>query len=123
MTVSFAQPSLIIDVSFPMRLPIGVRASIHRVGENGVYGGVRWGHPTNLIVYVRACRKGKALGAKPKPHLADRSQFGEFRKGCVQAVHDGFVGMEANLAVLFSPHEAHGQTAAQLTACGFIANS
>ncbi len=32
-TSSLAQPSLVIDVAFSMRLPVRVRASIHRIGE------------------------------------------------------------------------------------------
>jgi len=41
----------------------------------------------------------------------------------MHGVDHGFVGMKTNFAVLFSPHEAHGQAAAQFPTCGFIANS
>jgi len=33
-TGSLTEPSLVIDVAFTMRLPVRVRASIHRIGEN-----------------------------------------------------------------------------------------
>ncbi len=60
---------------------------------------------------------------EPEPDLAGRSQFGEFGEDGVDGAHDGFVGIKAYLAILFSPHEAHGQTAAQFSACGLVANS
>src|SRR6266436_432284 len=41
-TSSLAQPSVVIDVLFSMKFSVGVRASIHRIGEYGMDGGVRW---------------------------------------------------------------------------------
>src|SRR5260370_30096618 len=39
-TSSLAQPSVVIDVLFSMKFSVGVRASIHRIGEYGMNGGV-----------------------------------------------------------------------------------
>jgi hypothetical protein len=41
-TISLAQPSLVIDVLFSMMVSVGARASIHRIGEYGVDGGVSY---------------------------------------------------------------------------------
>ncbi len=60
---------------------------------------------------------------EPQPNLARRSQFGEFREDHANGADDGFVRIETHFTVLFSPNEAHRQTAAQFAACGFIANS
>ncbi len=46
-----------------------------------------------------------------------------FAKTVRTVLDHGFVGMKAHFAVLFSPHEAHGQASAQFPACGLIANS
>ena len=123
MTSSLAEPSLFVDVAFLMRPPVDVRASIHRIGEYGMDRGVGRSDPTDLAFHVRARREGQTLGAEPEPDLADRSQFGEFRKDRADDVDHGFVGMKTHFAVLFSPHEAHGQAAAQFSACGFVANA
>ena len=122
-TASLAESSLVIDVPFPMRLPVGVRATIHWIREDGMDGGVSRNHPTNVAFHVCASGEGKILGTEPEPDLASRSQFGELRKDCADRVDDGFIGMKTNLAVFFSPNEAHGQASAQFPACSFIANS
>ena len=106
-----------------MRLPIRVRASIHRIGEDLMDGVIAGGDPTNLALHMGPQGEGKTFGAEPQPDFADRSQFSEFREDRANGADDGFVGMKANFAVLISPHKAHGQAAAQFTACGFIANS
>jgi hypothetical protein len=89
-------------------LPVGVRANIHRIGEHMMDGGVSRGNPADLTFHVSAQRKGKALGAEPKPDLADRSKLCELREDGADSTDDSFVGMKTNLAVLFSPNEANG---------------
>jgi hypothetical protein len=122
-TGSSSGHSLFIDIAFMTRLPVGVSASIHRIGEHVMDGRVSRGDPTDLAFHVRAQREGKPLGPQPQPDLANRSQFGEFREDGANGAHDGFVGMETNFAVLFSPNEANRQTSAQFAACGLIADS
>ena len=122
-TRSFPKPALVIDVAFTMRLPIRVRASIHRVGEYLMDSVVTGSDPTDLALHMGPQREGKTFRAEPQPDLADRSQFGEFREDRANGAHHGFVGMEAYFAVLCSPHEANGQTTTQFTACRLIADA
>ena len=84
---------------------------------------VRRRDPTDRVFHVPPHREEKALGAEPKPDLADRSQFPEFRKDRVDGADHCFIGWETNFAVAFSPHEAHGQAATQFPAGRFVANS
>ena len=122
-TGSLAEPSLVIDVAFTMRLPVRVRASIHRIGEYLMDGVITGRDPTDLPLHIGSQREGKTFRAEPQPDLADRSQFNEFRKDGANGADDGFVGMKAHFPVLFSPNKAYGQTSAQFPACGLIANS
>src|SRR5271165_5356353 len=122
-TGSLAESSLVIDVAFTMRLPVRVSASIHRIGEYLMDGVVAGGDPSDRALHMGSQRERKTFGAEPQPDLADRSQFGKFGEDRANGAHDGFVGMEPDFAVLFSPHEAHGQASTQFPACSFIANS
>src|SRR5215469_13874024 len=72
-TSSLAQPSLVIDVLFSMMLSVGVRASIHRIGEYGMDGGVSRSHPPDLALHMLTRGEGKTFGAEPKPNFANRS--------------------------------------------------
>src|SRR5271165_873339 len=117
------EPALVIDVAFTMRLPVRVSASIHRIGEYLMDGVVAGGDPSDRALHMGSQRERKTFGAEPQPDLADRSQFGKFGEDRANGAHDGFVGMEPDFAVLFSPHEAHGQASTQFPACSFIANS
>src|SRR5215472_4715095 len=72
-TSSLAQPSLVIDVLFSMMLSVGVRASIHRIGEYGVDRRISRSHPPDLALHMFTRREGKILGAEPKPNFANRS--------------------------------------------------
>src|SRR5262250_3206845 len=103
-----------------MRFPVSVRASIHRIGEHLMDGVITGCDPSDVALHMGSQWEGKTFGAEPQPDFADRSQFSEFREDRANGADDGFVGMKANFAVLISPHKAHGQAAAQFTACGFI---
>src|SRR5215471_9354769 len=72
-TSSLAEPSLVIDVLFSMVLSVVVRASIHRIGEYSMDGGVSRSHPADLALPMLARGEGKPLGAEPKPNSANRS--------------------------------------------------
>ena len=121
-TGALPQPALVIDVAVTMRLPVRVRASIHRIGEDLMDGVIAGGDPADVALHMGPQGKGKTFGAEPQPDFADRSQFGEFREDRAHSADDRFVGMETDFAVLFSPHETHRQASAQFSACGFIAN-
>src|ERR1700746_107172 len=66
-TSSLAQSSLVIDVLFSVKFSVGVRASIHRIGEYGMGGGVRRRAPPDLALHVLTRGEGKTLGAGPQP--------------------------------------------------------
>src|SRR6516164_2075312 len=72
-TSSLAQPSLVIDVLFSMIFPVGVRASIHRIGEYGMDGCVSRSPPADLAFHMLTRGEGKTLGAEPQPNFANRS--------------------------------------------------
>ena len=86
-------------------------------------GGIRWSNPANRAVHVSAQWEAKAFGAKPEPDLARRSQLCEFCEHGTNGADHGRVGIEAHFAVPFAPHKAHGQTAAQFTACCLVADA
>ena len=67
--------------------------------------------------------EGKALGAKPQPGLAGRSELGEAREDGADGPDDGLVRMEPDLALLVAPDEADGQAAAEGAALGLMANA
>src|SRR5215467_10606446 len=62
-TSSLPQPALVIDVEVTMRLPIRVRASIHRIGEDLMDGVIAGGDPTNLALHMGPQGEGKTFGA------------------------------------------------------------
>jgi acetoacetate decarboxylase len=53
-TSSLAQPSLLIDVPFPMRSSEDIRPSIYRIGEHAMDGVVSRGDPTDLALHIRS---------------------------------------------------------------------
>src|ERR1019366_385614 len=108
MTSSSSERSLVIGIAFMTRLSVGVSASIHRIREHVMDGGVSRDEPTDLAFHVGSQGERKTLGAEPKPDLADRSKFREFREDGTNGADNGFVGMKTNFTVLFSPNEANG---------------
>src|ERR1700751_1778086 len=107
MTSSSSEHSLFIDITLMTRFSVGVSASIHRISEHMMDGRVSRSDPTDLTFHVGSQREGKTLGAEPKPDLADRSKFREFRKDRADSADHSFVGMKTNFAVFFSPNETH----------------
>src|SRR5215470_2514590 len=120
---SLAEFALRIDVAFTMRFSVGVRASIHRIGEYLMDGVIAGRNPTDLALHLSAQRKGKTFRAEPQPDFANRSQFGEFGEDRANHAHHGLIGMKTDFAVLFSPYEADWQASPQLPACCLIADS
>ena len=68
-------------------------------------------------------REGQAFGAKPEPDSARRAEFSEALEDGADRAGYGFVRMKQNFAILFSPNEAHRQSAAQFPASGFVADA
>ena len=125
MTNSFLDGAVFIDVAFVAALAVGVSASIHRIGEDVVECSVGRRDPADLAG-CRRCRlqrEGQAFGAEPEPDAARRAEFGETLEDRADGASDGFVGMEQNFAILFSPNEADRQSAAQFAASGFVADA
>src|SRR6516164_3949952 len=123
MTSAATESSLLVQVPFMTALSIDVSASIHRIGEDVMDGGIGRRDPTDRTLHVLPHGEGEALGVEPKPDLTGRSQFREFRKDRADGADYTFIRMETNFAFLFSPHEAHWQAATQFAAGCFVANS
>ena len=105
------------------RLAIDVGAGIDGVAQDLVDGVVARLNPADLGVRAHLQRKLEALIAQPQPHAARRARLCEACEDGADRSHDGFVGMKQDLAVGLTPHEAHGQAAAQLATCGLVANA
>ena len=126
MTHSFLDGAVFIDVAFVAGLAVGVSASIHRIGKDVVECSVGRRDPADRARQAggrRLQREGQAFGAEPEPDAARRAEFGETLEDRADGAGDGFVGMEQNFAILFSPDEADGQSAAQFAASGFVADA
>ena len=65
----------------------------------------------------------QTLGAQPQPDAAHRSELGEACKHGADRDADSFIRMEAHLAILVAPHEAHGKAAAWFAARCFVADA
>src|SRR5438445_970349 len=130
MTNSLSDITLLIDVAFVAGLTIHVRASIHRIAEHVIDGGVGRGDPAQLMAGSEGRhdaqgmqRKSQMLRAEPYPDLACRAQFREFVEDGAEGTGDRFVGMKANLTLLLTPHQADWQGAAQFATRRFVADA
>src|SRR6185295_5605786 len=97
-----------------------------RIGKDVMKRGVGWSYPLDGAGQTGRQdlqREQQAFGPEPEPHAARRAELGETFEHGADSVRDAFVGMKQNLAVLFSPDEADGQTAAQFAARCFVADS
>ena len=122
----FSDGAVFIDVAFVPGLAVGVSASIHRIGEDVVECGVSRRDPTDRTRHTggrRLQRKRQTFGTEPEPDAARRAEFGKTFEDRADRAGDGFIGMKQDLAILFSPDEAHRQSAAQFAACGFVADA
>src|ERR1700740_1758817 len=86
-TGALPQPALVIDVAVTMRLPVRVRASIHRIGEDLMDGVIAGGDPADVALHMGPQGKGKTFGAEPQPDLSDVSEFGQFSNAVYAARH------------------------------------
>jgi hypothetical protein len=68
-------------------------------------------------------RERKAFRAEPEPDAASGAELGEALENRANRAGDCFVRMKQYFPILFSPNEAHRQTAAQLPARGLVANA
>src|ERR1700761_6094383 len=123
MTCASAEPALFINVTFMAALSVSICASIYRIGEHMMDGGIRWSNPADRALHAGAQRKEESFGTEPEPYLAGRSQFRKLREHCANGADHGFVGLKANFTVLLAPHKTYGQTTAQLAARGLVADS
>jgi len=65
-------------------------------------------------------RKGKTLGAEPKPDLTDRARFSKLFEDAVNGLGDALIRMEEDLAILFSPEKANRKAPAQLSRAALL---
>src|SRR5438552_908515 len=122
----FSDRTVLIDVAFVFGLAVSVSASIHRIGEDVVECGVSRSDPADRTRHTRRRRlkwKRQTLGAEPKPYAACRAEFGETLEDRADGAGDGFIGMKQDLTILFSPDEAHRQSATQFAASGFVTDA
>src|SRR5712692_7547138 len=67
--------------------------------------------------------EAEALRAEPQPYATYRAELTEALEGGPDGAGDGFIWIEADLAVLLAPDESNRQAAAQLATCGLVANA
>jgi uncharacterized protein (TIGR03437 family) len=67
--------------------------------------------------------KRQTFGAKPEPDPPRRTELGKTFEGRADGAGDRLIRMKEDFTILFSPNEADRQAAAQLSACGFVADA
>jgi hypothetical protein len=112
-----------VHETFLARLAIRVGAGVGGVGEHVVDGGVGGRHPADLRERTPSHGEAEALRAEPQPHATYRAELTEALEGGLDGTGDGFVWIEADLAVLLAPDESNRQAAAQLATRGLVANA
>src|SRR5437867_5432588 len=123
MTHPFLDGTMFIDVALAASFAVRVSASIDRIGEDMVNGGVSGSDPANLSLRPILQREGQSFGAEPKPDPARRAELGEALEDRVNRSGHGGIGMEENFAVGFTPDKTNGHAAAQLTASRLVADA
>ena len=126
MTYPFLDRTMFIDVAFVLGFAVGVSASIHRIGEDMVNGRVSRSDPADRARLARGRPlqgKRQSFGAEPEPDPSSGAELGEALEDRADGADDGLVRMKEDFSILFSPNEAHGQTAAQFPASGFVADA
>ena len=95
-----------IDVTFEASFPVGVSASIHRMGQDLVQCVVGGRHPadrTGPARWLGLQRERQTFGTEPEPDPSCRAEFGEALEDRTDGAGDGFIGMEENFTILLSP--------------------
>jgi len=114
---------MFIDVALAASFAVRVSASIHRIGEDMVNGGVSGSDPANLSLRPILQREGQSFGAEPKPDPARRAELGEALEDRAKRAGNGRIGMEENFAVGFTPDKTDGQATAQFPASCLVADA
>ena len=96
-----------IHEAFSAGLPVHICASVHGVGEHVVDGGVGGYDPADALEPRHLEREVQLFGAEPQPHPASRAELAEAVEDGADGTSDGFVGMEADLAILLAPDESN----------------
>src|ERR1035438_2640238 len=130
MTNSFSDGALLIDVALVAGLTIHVRASVHRISEHIIDGGIGRDNPTQLMAGSEGRhdaegvqRERQTLRTEPYPDLACRTQFREFFEDGADGTGDCFVGMKTNLTLVLAPHPTHRPAPAQFAPRRLVANA
>src|SRR5207253_874129 len=112
-----------IHEAFSAGLPVHIGASVHGVGEHVVDGGVGGYDPADALEPRHLEREVQLFGAEPQPHPASRAELAEAVEDGADGTSDGFVGMEADLAILLAPDEPNRQTTPQLATGRLVADA
>src|SRR5215510_12329313 len=118
--------TVFIDVALAPGFTVGVSASIYRIGEDLVECVVGGGHPADRARHAGRHRlqwKRQTFRSEPEPNATRRTEFGKTLENRADGAGNGMIGMKQDLAVLFSPNEAHRQSATQFAACRFVADA
>ena len=118
--------TLFIDVTFEASFPVGVSASIHRMGQDLVECVVGGRHPADRTGHARWLglqRERQTFGTEPEPDPSCRAEFGEALEDRTDGAGDGFIGMEENFTIPLSPEQTYRQSAPQFSASGLVADA
>ena len=83
-------------------------------------------HPADRTRHAgghRLQRKRQTFGAEPEPDASRRAELGEALEDRADGAGDCLVRMKQDFTILFSPNEAHGQSAAQFAASRLVADT
>src|SRR5436189_2171903 len=96
MTHPLLDSTMFIDVALAASFAVRVSASIHRIGEDMVDGGVSGSDPANLSLRPILQREGQSFGAEPKPDPAGRAELGEALEDRAKRAGNGRIAREEN---------------------------
>jgi hypothetical protein len=120
---SFFDDTVFVDITLAATFTIGVGASIYRISQDTVDGGVGGGDPTDLAMGSDLHRTLQRFGTEPEPDASCGAVLCESIKDGAEGAGDGGVGMEEDLAIGFAPDKADGQAATQFAASCLVADA
>src|SRR6516162_4569499 len=112
-----------VENRLPSGFAIDIGPGIDGIAQDVVDGRVARLDPADLGAGVHLQGELEPFGAEPQPDPSRRSHLGEAGEDAANGGDDGFVGIEANLAVGLAPNEADRQPAAQFAPRGLVLDS
>ena len=95
-----------VENRLPSGFAIDIGPGIDGIAQDVVDGRVARLDPADLGAGMHLQGELEPFGAEPQPDPSRRSHLGEAGEDAANGGDDGFVGMEANLAVGLAPNEA-----------------